>query len=121
MIIRKTDNDGDFSYGKGLSDYCRNEAAVDENIKTRLLSWLNDCPFAMTDGVDYKNLLEKGQQANLLLALKTMILASYGVIGITAVTANLDANRNLSVSYNIDTIYGNNFNATIHNIVSQGA
>jgi hypothetical protein len=120
MIIRKVDTENDWLFGKGSSDYARDEAAIAENIKTRLLSWLNDCFYAMTDGIDYQQLMDKGQQANLLLAIKSTILASEGVVAINSVTAELDVKRNLDIEYNIDTIYSQNFINSIENIVTQG-
>jgi hypothetical protein len=117
LRIRKTDSNGDWQYGKGINDYATGELAIEENIQTRLLEWLGDCFFALQEGVDYKNLFNKGQKNNLLQAQKTVILSSYGVVGINSVVNNLDSNRKLTVTYNIDTIYGQGFQNTASGVI----
>jgi hypothetical protein len=79
------------------------------NIKTRLLEWVGNCFFNLNAGIDYMNLLDKGQKDNLLLAIKYIILTSEGVIRLNQLSAELDSKRNLAVSYEIDTIYGSLF------------
>ena len=109
MKIRMCDATGDWQFGKGLSDYARDNDAVKENLRTRLLSWKNDCFFAMKDGIDYRELLGKGMQASLVLAVKTQILASEGITKLNDVVAELDANRILTITCNVDTIYGQGY------------
>jgi len=113
MIIRKLDINSDWEFGKGLSNYLFGEMALEENIKTRLLSWKNDCFFALDDGIDYRNFLDKGQENNLALAIKSILLTSEGVMGVKQISLELSSNRELTVSYTIDTIYGSNFQNTV--------
>jgi len=109
MIIRKIDSSGDWQFGKGVQDYATGLKAIEQNIRTRLLSWQNDCFYALEEGLDYRNLLDKGQQDNLTQAVKTIILASYGVTAVTTITATLGSDRKLSITYTADTIYSKNF------------
>ena len=113
MIIRNLDTDGDWTFGKGLSNFLSGELALQLNIKTRLQSWLNDCFFALQEGIDYRNLLDKGQEQNLRHAAKSMILASEGVLAIRELTAVLDSGRRLTITYSIDTIYSSNIKNSI--------
>lgn len=109
MKIRKVDGSGDWQFGKGLSDYASELMAIEQNIRSRLLSWQGDCFFALQEGIDYQNLLDKGQEQNLIEATKAVILGSYGVTGVSEVSSVLDVNRKLRVEYTVDTIYGLNF------------
>lgn len=109
MIMREIDATGDWTFGKGLSGYKKGLPALEQDLKTRLLSWKNDCFFAMQEGIDYQTLLDKGQQASLESAIKLEILQTEGVIGITpgSLIVVLDSTtRELSVQASIDTIYG---------------
>lgn len=114
MIIRKIDNQGDWTFGKGLGNYAKDEEAIDQNIKSRLLSWTYNCFFAMQDGIDYTALMDKGQEDNLTLAIRIQILQSYGVVGVDTVTTNYDATlRKLTVTYSVDTIFGTSFTSNV--------
>lgn len=115
MRIRKIDTTGDWLIGKGFSNLATGQQAIEENIRTRILSWKNDCFFAMDDHIDWRARLDKGQQNNLLLDLKRVILSSEGVVGIDTdkLTVSLGANRNLTIQFTIDTIYGQNFTSQV--------
>lgn len=114
MIIRKVDSENDWEFGKGLASYATDEQAVDENVKTRLLSWVGDCFFDLQAGIDWRARLDIGQQDELENELKTEILQSYGVVAVLSVDANFSGTTRLfDATYNIQTIYSQNFQATI--------
>jgi len=113
MLIRNLDIDGDWMFGKGKTNLLAAEMAIELNIRTRFLEWVNDCFFNLPAGVDYINLLDKGQQDNLILAVKPVILSSEGVIQLNELSADLNAARNLTMTFTIDTIYGSNYQNTI--------
>lgn len=115
MIIRKIDpTTRDWQFGKGLASYATNADAVSENIQTRILSWINDCFFALADGVDWKNRLEVGQQQALRDEIAAVIIKSFGVVSVNSVDLNFNPDNRLeSLTYNIDTIFSPSFEATI--------
>ncbi len=114
MIFRQLTPAGDWTFGKGVSGYAVDEAAIELNIKTRLLSWKGDCFFALDDFVDWLGRLDKGQEANLVRELKTVILQSFGVVGVNDVQAVLNREtRNAQITYNIATIFGESFTNTL--------
>ena len=118
MIFRGIDSENDWMFGKGKSDYFKDEKALEANVKTRIMSWLGNCFFSPDEGVDWKNLLDADQQESLNDAVKTEILQSYGVIGVTDVSAEfVSSTRNFQVTYIMDTIYGTGF----QNLISQAA
>jgi hypothetical protein len=113
MKVRALDSVHDWTFGKGLSNYLKDEKALEQNIATRVLSWLGDCFFAMQDGIDYRKLMDKGQQTNLEMSIKAQILRTEGVVKITEFTTSLNSARKLTVQATIDTIYGRDFSVTI--------
>lgn len=114
MKHRALDSALDWTFGKGLANYAVDEAAIELNIATRLRSWVGNCFFAMQDGIDWKNRLDVGEEAALLNDLRTLILQSQGVVGINAVSYNLDRRtRDFTVTYNIVTIYNQAFQAQV--------
>lgn len=107
MIIRNSTEMGDFTFGKGLSDYLNNQNAILHNVKTRLLEWKGDCFYAPAEGVDYNNLLDIGTKNLLDSDVKRIILQSEGVIKITKFESTLDNNeRAYRGEATIITIFG---------------
>lgn len=118
MIFRKVDASNDWGFGKGLSNYARDEEAVEQNIKTRLLSWVGDCFFALNEGIDWKSRLDVGQKASLEQELRAQILQSYGVIGVNSVDVVFSGTTRLfTVTYNITTFFSQSFQATLSQAV----
>jgi hypothetical protein len=110
MIIRSIDGEGDWNFGKGLSSYAQAEQAIEENVKTRVLSWVGDCFFSLTDYIDWKSRLDVGQFNNLNTEIRSVILNSFGVVGATLVSGNFNSsNRNYAITFTMDTIYGKGF------------
>lgn len=109
MIFRALTPTGDWTLGQGVQNYLRDEPAVELNIKTRLKSFLGDCFWATDFGVDWWELLgvkNPAAQAAIVLACRLMIAESYGVVRINSISAATDrTTRQLTVTYNIDTIY----------------
>jgi len=116
MIFRQLDSTGDFVFGRGRNSFAAGADSIALNIKTRILSWTGDCFFSLLDFVDWKNRLDYGQETLLLEELKSVILGSYGVVGINSVTVTLE-NRVIRIRYNIRTIYSPSFVSTVNQSV----
>lgn len=106
MIVRALDSSGDWEYGKGRNDYKKDKKAVEQNIATRLNSFLGDCFFDTAAGIDWFNQLGAKDQLALNLAISATILNTTYVTGLTQLSTNLDAARNFSVSYQVSTSFG---------------
>lgn len=105
MIMRNLTSDGDWTFGSGKQNYVARDEAIKLNIKTRILSWVNDCFFDMKAGIDWINRLGKKNQFNLLQQdLSTLILKSEGVSGLNSFQAYVE-NREFYATYNIVTSY----------------
>ncbi len=109
MIVRSIDADNDWNFGKGKNDYVRNNAAIMQNIKTRLQSFLGDCFFDIPAGVDWLNLLGSKNVVALRLAIDTCILNTTGVTGFAKPTeVDFDhVTRLITITYSVNTVYTN--------------
>jgi hypothetical protein len=106
MIVRAIDASGDWLFGKGQNDYKRNNQAIAQSIRTRLMSFLGDCFFATTDGIDWFNLLGAKNQVALQLAISAVILNTQNVTGILMIRVQLDeVTRLFSIQYRAQTTY----------------
>jgi hypothetical protein len=114
MICRKIDANGDWNFGKGMSDMARDQKAIEQDINTRLLSWVGDCFFALNDGIDWKNRLDVGGQKDLEDEVRFLILRTDGVVGINSLVVEFDeTTRRIRITYDVETIFGQSFQSTI--------
>lgn len=109
MIFRNLDENSDWTFGRGKGCYVRDNQAIGLNIKTRLLSWVNDCFFDLPAGIDWLNRLGSKNQRELLeLDLRRVIMQSEGVTGILEVSTQL-VGRGFTANYSVQTIYSQSF------------
>lgn len=107
MIIRNVDSNNDWVFGKGKNDYKRDSEALVVDLKTRLQSWKYNCFFDKQEGIDYKSFLGRGTKLFLDADIKRVILQTEGVLRINTFSSILGRNdRNLTITANISTIYG---------------
>lgn len=108
MIVRALDSDGDWTFGKGKNNYLKDLLAVSQMISTRLNSFLGDCFFDTSAGVDWFNLNGGKSKVAINLAVKTVILNTPFVTGIVELSILLDDERNLSLIYEVSTEFPGN-------------
>lgn len=117
MIFRGIDGANDWQFGQGLGSYFTRDKAVNANVKTALLFFLNDCFFAMNVGIDWWNLLGAKNPAaknNILLACRQTIIQSEGIERIVSVDVVLDVRlRKVTITYIVDTIYSLRVTGTV--------
>lgn len=107
MIIRALDANGDFTFGKGKSSYKKDLAALKQDLKTRLLSWVGDCFFDAGAGVDWNSRLGKRSQLKPLIEeVRTVILKTEGITQVLNIDFDLNSDRNLTLNYSIKTVFG---------------
>ncbi|WP_299074728.1 hypothetical protein [uncultured Paraglaciecola sp.] len=113
MIFRNLDSDGDWTFGIGKGNYVADNTAIGLNIKTRILSWVNDCFFDLDAGIDWINRLgRKDTRAILEADLRRIILQSEGVTGIVSFDSTLTG-RNFTANYSVNTIYSKEYQDSI--------
>lgn len=110
MIFRGLTSDNDWTFGKGRENYARLNTAVGLNVKTRILSWVGDCFFALQEGIDWANRLDKNQQDLLENDLRRIILQSENVVGINSFDIIFNPEtRGFRADYSINTIYSKEY------------
>ncbi len=105
VSVRAINAGGDWLFGQSNNDYLQANAAIAQNINTRLQSFLGNCFFDVTAGIDWFNLLGAKDQTALNLAINTTILNTQYVTGMIQLSINLNAQRQFSVSYKVQTVY----------------
>lgn len=109
MTFRNLDADGDWAYGAGRSNYVSENQEIALNIKTRILSFLGDCFFAVNEGIDWFNLLDYRYQDRLENSVQEVITDTPGVTGINSVDVITTADRQIRLRYDIQTIYSSSY------------
>ena len=113
MIFRNLDENGDWTFGKGIQNMATQNKAIGLNIKTRILSWVDDCFFDQKAGIDWINRLgSKGQRSLLELDLKRVILQSENVTALTSFDTILSG-RSFLGNYSVSTIFSQDFEDNI--------
>lgn len=114
MIFRTLTTNHDWTFGAGKGNYASGDIAIGLDINTRILSWIGDCFFDQTAGIDWVNRLGSYNQKTLLENdIRSIILKSYGVTGILNFDASL-VGRDFSATYNIITINSPSFINTLN-------
>jgi hypothetical protein len=105
MIFRNLDSDGDWQFGRGKQNYLTENYAIMKNIETTLKWFYSECFFAPDAGIPWFSLLGQKNSDIVILALKTAIMACYGVTKVSDLIFNLSENREATITFYIDTIY----------------
>lgn len=112
MIMRGVTQTNDWIVGGGINSYFNGEQAIEANIKTKLLEWVGNCYFNLPGGIDWKNRLDIGQQAALVVDIKNLVLNCFGVVSILQFQATFNGTTRFdSVQMTLQTI--NSRSATI--------
>ncbi|CAQ85184.1 MULTISPECIES: hypothetical protein [Photorhabdus] len=109
MRVRRLDNNHDWTFGNGRSDYATKSEAIAQCVQTRLLSLRNDWFLDSDHGVRWFDYLKKNPNILAMESeLKTTVLKTEGVTEITAfdIIIDIDSRGSLVTVTYID-IYGN--------------
>ncbi len=108
MIVRAIDPLNDWMFGKGRNDYKTGKYALEQNLSTRLNSYLGDCFFAINEGLDWFNLMGSKNQLAIELAVRAIILNTENVTGIVSLNIVLDPiSRRLTMTYVLNSVFTN--------------
>lgn len=113
MIFRAIDDTGDWVYGSGRQSYGQKDQAIAFDIATYLKTFLTECFFDFSVGIPWFNLLGGSDQALVVLTIKKAIAAIEGVISINDISYSLNADRVLTIKYDISTIYSSNYQGVV--------
>ena len=110
MLLRSISNDEDMSsrnwvFGRGYSSYKSGQYAVEQDIKSALLEFENDCYFALNSGIDwFTRLGYTGQKELLDDDVMNTILNRTDVLNVENFESNVDY-RNYTATCDVYTIY----------------
>ncbi len=97
---------GAWLFGKGRNDYMVGRRAVEQNIYTRLGSFLGDCFFDQKAGLDWFNLLGAKDQVMLTLSVKSVILNTLYVTGLRQLSQSVEpTTRRYTATFRVQTAY----------------
>jgi hypothetical protein len=106
MRVRRL-NGHDWTFGRGRADYVKDQAAIAQNIKTRLLSFKNDWFLDIDANIDWMNLLgQRGTEKIIENEVARVILTTSGVVRINSLSLQ-NKERRVIIEANITTIFGN--------------
>ena len=104
-IIRGSRLTDDWVFGKGKSDYLRDDDAISYDIATKLRTFKTECFFDQELGLPWFDLLGQKNKDLVVLNIKSAILAVDGVLTVTNVIFMLDnTTRNFVVQWWVNTI-----------------
>ena len=92
-------------FGKGRNSYLRDTEALMMNIKTRLLSFLNDCFFDTEAGIDWWNLLGGKDAKGIMASVQRVVLRSSNVKRIVDMQSHLQ-NRRFAITLTVEFANG---------------
>lgn len=105
MRFRALDSNWDWKFGKGVGSYSGDTQAIAYDVKSKILSWVGDCFFNETAGIDWKNILgSKDQKSQLDDAIKKIIVEEYGVIELSFFESEI-SDRTYHCTTRFKTIY----------------
>ena len=106
MRVRRL-NGHDWTFGRGRADYVKDQAAIAQNIKTRLLSFKNDWFLDIDANIDWMNLLgQRGTEKIIENEVARVILTTLGVVRINSLSLQ-NKERRVIIEADITTIFGN--------------
>lgn len=105
MRFRNVEATGDWVFGKGRNSYLKDSAALMMNIKTRLLSFYNDCFFDTEAGIDWWTLMGGKDKKAVLASIQRVVLRSANVKRIVDIQYNL-TRRNFSIQLSVEFANG---------------
>jgi len=117
MIVRSLDVNHDWTFGAGKNNYRTNLNALAQNIQTRLLSFLGDCFFDLTAGINWVYYLgSRNKQDELQMVIADAILGTENVLRIEKLDLNINNQRKISLQYTVDTALGRLDGEVFYNI-----
>jgi len=113
MITRAIDSNNDWVFGTGRESYLGEQSAVNQNIKTRIQSFYQDCFFDLNAGIDWFTFLGSKNQSGLKNAVAKTILNTIGVYSLDELYFSLSETRELLIQYQVTTIWSEKLNSTV--------
>ena len=107
MTVRRNTKDGDFTYGRGLRDYAKDEEAILQNLKTRILSFKNDWFLDVDAHIDWFDLLgRKGTQDEIKREIERVCISTEGIVSVDKIEL-IKMSRSANIKIQVTTVFDN--------------
>ena len=108
MKVRALDHQHDWTFGRGRNDYLTKSDCIYQNVKTRLLSFVNDWFLDMDHGLPWLDCLEKpGDTGRIERMVKLQVLQTEGVEALDEFELYLDKDtRKVTIHLTYTDVYG---------------
>ena len=106
MKTRTVDSNWDWRFGKGLQDYSVESLSVAYSVKMKVLSWIGDCFFDATAGIDWKNILgAKNTKEQADTSIRDIVLSDDEITELTYFDSEV-VDRKYTCTMRFKTVYG---------------
>ena len=103
-MFRGSKTSDDWAFGRGKQSYLRDDAAILASVKTKLQTFYSELFFEPNFGREWFTLLGQKDATPVVLAVKSAILESYGIVRVQDVQLTQHQDRSLSIKFVVDTI-----------------
>lgn len=109
---------GDWTFGNGLQSYFTDVYSdkfnpIKADIETTLKTIFSECFFNQDIGIPWFDILNQKNPTALILTLKQAIYNIEGVTSVIELGYSTDSNRNVVITYAVDTLYTNQITGTV--------
>jgi len=109
---------GDWTFGNGIQNYLSDVYSdkfnpIKADIETTLKTIYSECFFNQDFGIPWFDLLNQKDPAILILTLKQAIYNIEGITSVIDLGYSTDMNRNVVITYAVDTLYTNQITGTV--------
>lgn len=115
MIVSGLTGDGDWRFGKGRAVYLRRSDAIQQNVVTRLRSFVNDWFLDVSNGLPWVDMLgTRDQEKRILREIEASVLSTEGVKRIDLLRlVSVDRDRGASIELVATDIFDETFTETV--------
>lgn len=107
MTVRRNTPTGDWTYGRSKRDYARDEEAILQNLKTRILSFKNDWFLGVDQEIDWFDLLgRKGTQDEIKREVERVCIATEGIVSVDKIEL-IKMSRSANIKIQVTTVFDN--------------
>lgn len=107
MTVRRNTKDGEWMFGRGLRDYAKDEEAILQNLRTRILSFKNDWFLNVDAEIDWFDLLgRKGTQDEIKREIERVCIATEGIVSVDKIEL-IKMSRSANIKIQVTTVFDN--------------
>lgn len=120
MNFRQLTSLGDWTFGAGLGNYASAQQAINLNIRTSVLMWAGDFFTSLPGWINWRGVLNVGQQSNLNTQLFNLLSSCYGVQAVISASIVVNPTTRMAVAtYTVDTIYSQQITSQVQILSGQ--